>query len=406
MQPDNTPITSTSEQLVDSSQPGNFRGVWLCGLALVVSLGAAVAAHSLLILIGVITNLSFYGRIDTTLTSPVTHGLGGWVVVVPVAGSVLIALLARWGTRSILGHGIPEVMEQVLVNRSRISPQVALLKPIGSAISIGTGGPYGAEGPVIATGSALGSLIGQVLTLTAIERRVLLSSGAAAAMTMVFGSPVAATLLTVELLLFEFKARSLVPVMLAASLAQAVRYAWTGGGAVFPLGAALELDWQLWPSIGFIGLVAGIVAVSATAAAHGMEKLFSHFIRSWMLRPVLGGAAVGLIGLWQPHVFGASYDVIKDLLRGDAPVAVMLIICGCKLAAWVISLSSGTSGGTLAPMLIAGGGVGLLATMIAGAIGLPTVPPALAALTGMIAFFAGGTHAYIASVILGVEIHR
>lgn len=402
--PNYEPTTPAGTSAPDATISGPGRSVWLCGLALVVSVAASAAAHLLLMLIGLITNLSFFGRVDPRLTSPATHSLGPGVVLVPVLGSLLIVLLARWGTRGILGHGIPEVMEQVLVNRSRIAPRVALLKPIGSALSIGTGGPYGAEGPVIATGSALGSLIGQTLTLTAIERKVLLSAGAAAAMTAVFGSPVAATLLAVELLLFEFKASSLVPVMLAASLAQAIRIAWMGGGAVFPLGSEIELSWQTWPTLGLIGLLAGTAAVGANTAVHGIETVLARYIRSWMLRPVLGGLTVGLIGLWQPHVFGASYDVISELMRGDAPLAAMLLICGCKLAAWIISLGSGTSGGTLAPMLIAGGGVGLLANVIAAAVGLPSISPALAALAGMIAFFAGGSHAFIASIILGVEL--
>jgi H+/Cl- antiporter ClcA len=290
--------------------------------------------------------------------------MGAWVILVPAAGAVAIVLLARWGSRGILGHGIPEVMQQVLVNRSRITPRVALLKPVGSAISIGTGGPYGAEGPVIAMGSALGSLLGQTLTLTASERKVLLCAGGAAAMTAVFGSPLAATLLAVELLLFEFKARSLVPVMLAATLAQALRVAWGEPAAVFPLSGPVAASLHDWMPLALIGVAAGAMAVCAIAAVHQAEALFAR-IGSWMWRPIAGGLLVGLIGWWQPHVFGASYGVIADLLGARLPLSLVAVVCGCKLAAWVVSL---------------------------------------AALAGMVAFFAGGSRAFFASIVLAVEI--
>jgi H+/Cl- antiporter ClcA/CBS domain-containing protein len=394
-------MTVQSHAWVPASAP---RPLLLCALALSIAALATGGAHALLGLIGLITHGAFYGEVSDELVSPAGHRLGAWVILVPTLGALAIVALARWGTQGILGHGIPEVMEQVLVNRSRISPKVAFLKPVGSAISIGTGGPYGAEGPVIAMGSALGSLLGQVLTLTATERKILLCAGGAAAMTAVFGSPLAATLLAVELLLFEFKARSLVPVMLAATFAQALRVAWGEPAAVFPLGGPVAATLQDWLPLAVIGGAAGAVAVTSTAAVHKAEALFAKFGDSWMWRPVLGGMIVGIIGWWQPHVFGAGYDVIEGLLSGNFSLTAVATICACKLVAWVLSLGSGTSGGTLAPMLIVGGGVGVLASAAMGAVSAFHLSPAVAALAGMIAFFAGGSRAFFASIVLGVEV--
>ncbi|ATC63541.1 chloride channel protein [Nibricoccus aquaticus] len=386
------------------AQASAQRPVLLCVLALAIAGAATVAAHGLLALIGLITNAAFYGRVEMELVSPAGHGWGAWVIAVPVVGAVLIVALARWGTRGILGHGIPEVMEQVLTNRSRIAPRVALLKPVGSAISIGTGGPYGAEGPVIAMGGAIGSLLGQALTLTAVERKILLCAGGAAAMTAVFGSPLAATLLAVELLLFEFKARSLVPVMLAATFAQALRVAWGEAGAVFPMGEVGAVAFHDWLPLVAIGVVAGALAVAATAAVHGAEAIFAKLGGSWMWRPVVGGLIVGVIGWWQPRIFGAGYEEIAGLLGGHFSLMAVAVICGCKLAAWVISLGSGSSGGTLAPMLMVGGGVGVMTGALVERVGGVGVSPGLAALAGMVAFFAGGSRAFFASIVLGVEI--
>ena len=394
-------MSEESPGLIQASEP---RPLLLCALALLIAALATGAAHALLGSIGLITHAAFFGEVSHELISPAGHRLGAWVILIPAIGALAIVALARWGTRGILGHGIPEVMEQVLANRSRISPKVALLKPLGSAISIGTGGPYGAEGPVIAMGSALGSLLGQALTLTAVERKILLCAGGAAAMTAVFGSPLAGTLLAVELLLFEFKARSLVPVMLAATLAQALRVAWGEPAAVFPLGTPVVATLHEWLPLAVIGIVAGALAAASTTAVHQAEALFAKLGGSWMWRPVLGGLIVGVIGWWQPQVFGAGYDVIEGLLGGSFPLTAVAVICASKLVAWIISLGSGTSGGTLAPMLIAGGGVGVVTAAAIGEVSAVDLSPALAALAGMIAFFAGGSRAFFASIVLGVEI--
>ncbi|MFH1499812.1 MAG: chloride channel protein [Verrucomicrobiota bacterium] len=378
----------------------------LCLLALPVAGIATLAAHGLHTLIGVITNLAFYGRLSSEWTAASGHTRGAWVILVPAVGGGIIALLARYGSRAIIGHGIPEVMQQVLTNRSRIAPRVALLKPLSSAISIGTGGPYGAEGPVIATGGAIGSLLGQALTMTASERKILLAAGATAAMTAVFGSPVAATLLAVELLLFEFRARSVIPVAIAAAAAQSLRFSWGEPVALFPLAPpdVLHAPASSLLLFALIGVAAGVLAVLANHAVHLTERTFARMPINRMWHPVIGGLFVGLAGWWEPRIFGAGYEVIGSLLANDLTLPVIAVICGLKLVVWTVSLGSGTSGGTLAPMLVVGGGLGALIAAACNALGITAISPGLAALAGMIAFFAGGSRAFFASIVLGVEI--
>ncbi|CAM3048168.1 chloride channel protein [Rariglobus hedericola] len=382
------------------------RLILLAALALPLAGLATLAAHALHTLIALITQLAFYGRFSTAWVSPEAHTRGAWVILIPAVGGGLIALMARYGSKGIIGHGIPEVMQQVLANRSRIGPRVALLKPVSSAISIGTGGPYGAEGPVIATGGALGSLIGQALTMTASERKVLLAAGAAAAMTAIFGSPVAATLLAVELLLFEFRARSVIPVAIAAACAQALRFVWGEHAALFHLAVPDNLHAPASAVVVFaiIGMVAGVLAVATNHAVHKVEAGFARLPIHWMWCPVIGGFFVGLVGWFEPRVFGAGYSVIGSLLEGNFPLAVVGLVCGLKLLVWIVSLGSGTSGGTLAPMLVAGGGLGTLVAAACAGLPMATISPGLAALAGMVAFFAGGSRAFFASIVLGVEI--
>jgi H+/Cl- antiporter ClcA len=206
------------------------RVVFLSLIAIVIGLAASVVAQILLALIGLITNLCFYGQLTTQFLSPAANHLGLFVTIVPALGlgGVVVGLMARYGSEAIRGHGIPEVMEQILRNQSRIRPRVTFLKPLSAAIAIGTGGPFGAEGPIIATGGALGSLIGQLLKTTGDERKILLSAGAAAGMAATFGSPVLAILLAIELLLFEFRPRSLIPVAFACTAATALRLKFMG----------------------------------------------------------------------------------------------------------------------------------------------------------------------------------
>lgn len=399
-------MKASSTTATDGRPLSDKRLIILSALAVPVSVLSTLSAKLLLLLIAGITQLMFFGRWSLEWAEPGTAVRGAWVILIPAIGGGIIAVMARYGSRTIIGHGIPEVMQQILTNRSRISPKIAILKPLSSAISIGTGGPYGAEGPVIATGSAIGSLIGQVITITASERKTLLCAGAAAGMTAVFGCPVAATLLAVELLLFELNAKSIVPVAIAAAVAQALRFSSGEPSVLFPI---LTSDIQSSPLsstlvFALIGICAGVLAIAANAAVNRTEHAFTRLPTPWMWNPVIGGLAVGLLGWIEPRVFGASYGVIESLLRGDYTLMIVASVCFLKLLSWVVSLGSGTSGGTLAPMLVIGGGLGTLVGAACNAIAGIELSLGLAALAGMTAFFASGSRAVFASIILAVEI--
>jgi chloride channel protein, CIC family len=380
----------------------------VCGLAILIAVGAGLAARVLTALIGFFTNLAFYGRLSTAFTSPAGNHLGLGVLVVPVVGGVAVGLLARFGHAGIRGHGIPEAMEQILTNQSRIPARITVLKPVSAAIAIGTGGPFGAEGPIIATGGALGSVVGQVLRTTAAERKTLLAAGAAAGMAATFGSPVSAVLLAIELLLFEYRPRSVIPVALAAAAATGVRIAFKGSAPEFamPAGVAQPGDAALAGYI-VLGAVVGIVAVGATAVLYGIEDWFERLPIHWMWWPALGGIAVGVIGYLAPRTLGVGYENIRDFLSGSVAGRALLVLCVLKFLSWAIALGSGNSGGTLAPLFTVGGALG-------GAVGSGVAAvwpglgfdPRIAALVGMAAMFAGASRAFLASVVFAFETTR
>jgi H+/Cl- antiporter ClcA len=344
------------------------RLIWLSALAIPVGLLCAAVALFLQRLIGLFTNL-FYNLdlsipSDLSLVSPAQSTLPAWaLVLVPVLGGLIIGLMARYGSERIRGHGIPEALEAILIGQSRMSPLVAVLKPLSSAISIGSGGPFGAEGPIIMTGGACGSIFAQAFHLSAAERKTLLVAGAAGGMAATFGTPLAAVLLAVELLLFEWKPRSLVPVALASAVAALARpYLDLGAAPLFPVplhGAAI--DWEEMFSSVIIGVLAGIMALLLTLAVYAAEDAFHRLPIHWMWWPAIGGLAVGLGGLIQPRALGVGYDIIEQLLQGDYPraLAVLMVV---KCLIWAIALGSGTSGGVLAPLLIMGGAMGALAS--------------------------------------------
>lgn len=374
------------------------------GLALLLAGVAALVAQLLTRIIGLVTNAAFYGRFSTSFVDPAGHQLGAKVLVVPVIGGVLIGFMARYGSKAIRGHGIPEAMEQVLTNESRIPPRMTFLKPISAALSIGTGGPFGAEGPIIATGGALGSLVGQLLHTTASERKTLLAAGAAAGMSATFGSPVSAVVLAIELLLFEYRARSLVPVALAAATASAIRAAFVGTAPAFPLpvfgaptGAAIAL-------YVLVGAIMGVAAVLVTKAVYGIEDAFEKLPIHWMWWPALGGIAVGVVGLVEPLTMGVGYSNIENIVGGHFGVGLIATLTILKFVSWSISLGSGTSGGTLAPLFTIGGGLGaLIGTGLAVLLPHAGVDPRMAALVGMAAMFAGASRALLASVVFAFE---
>jgi CIC family chloride channel protein len=383
------------------------RVVFICGLAIVVALAAGGIAQLLTRLIGLFTNLFFYGRLSATFVSPAGNHLGKWVIVVPVVGGVLVGLLARYGSRAIRGHGIPEAMEQVLTNESRIPARVTFLKPLSAALSIGTGGPFGAEGPIIATGGALGSLLGQWVHTNPQERKTLLAAGAAAGMAATFGSPVSAVLLAVELLLFEYRPRSLIPVSLAAAVATAVRYTFVGSGAVFPMHDLQQPTGGALAAYIGIGALVGVAAVLVTRAVYAVEDGFEKLPIHWMWWPALGAIAVGVVGYFAPRTMGVGYDNIEGIVGGTITGWAMVWLCAMKLVSWSISLGSGTSGGTLAPLFTIGGGLGaVLGVGVAALLPSLGVDPRIAALVGMASIFAGASRALLTSVVFAFETTR
>ncbi len=380
------------------------RVLLIATVATVIAVAAALIARVLTALIGVVTNLAFYGRWSTEFSSPAGNHLGAWVIVIPVIGGLIVGAMARWGSQAIRGHGIPEAMEQVLLNQSKIAPRITFLKPISSAIAIGTGGPFGAEGPIIATGGALGSFVGQVLRVTAVERKVLLAAGAAAGMAAVFGSPVSAVILAVELLLFELKPRSLIPVALAAVAATGVRYAMVGSAPVFPLPGVAEPGGAALACYVLLGALIGLVSVGATRVVYGIEDAFEKLPVHWMWWPAIGGVAVGVIGWYAPLTLGVGYTTIEAILAGNFGATALLTLCVMKFLSWSIALGSGTSGGTLAPLFTIGGALGAVIGMglVAFAPQLG-VDPRIAALVGMAAIFAGASRALLTSVVFAFE---
>jgi H+/Cl- antiporter ClcA/CBS domain-containing protein len=328
-------------------------------LAIGIGLLSAYVALVLLRLIGIFTNLFFYHRWGTALVSPAANTLGAWELAVPVVGALVIGLMARYGSERIRGHGIPEAIEAILINGSKVEPKVAILKPLSSAISIGSGGPFGAEGPIIMTGAAFGSMIAQFFHLTAAERKTLLVAGAAGGMSATFASPVAAVLLAVELLLFEWKPRSLVPVALASVAAAATRRHILGMGPLFPVpahAAFIGVNGLLGCVVA--GIAAGALSALLTLAVYASEDLFKRLPIHWMWWPALGGLAIGAGGLVFPQALGVGYDTIGALLAGDVPLRIIGGVLLVKSLMWAISLGSGTSGGVLAPLLMMGGALG------------------------------------------------
>jgi len=389
------------------SERAQFRIVLMSFLAAGVGLLAGVVAYILYKLIGLFTNLFFFHEWSTKFRSVGGHHLGWWVILVPVAGGLVVGVMAKYGSSKIKGHGIPEAMEAVLVNRSRIEPKLALLKPISAAIAIGTGGPFGAEGPIIQTGGALGSLVGQVLHTTAVERKVLLACGAAAGMSATFNTPIAGVILAIELLLFEFKARSFIPLVIASTLATAVHMQLLGPGPMFSVS---EVDFGIPHALPFylvLGPVCGIAAVLLSKALYWVEDTFEKLPVDELWWPAIGALFLGIIGFFVPRVLGVGYDTIGDILNGNLAWKLLLIVMLAKFAALVISLGSGTSGGLLAPTFMWSAAMGGLFAMIANHV-FPSahLSPGAFALVAMGAVFGAASRATFSFIIFAFEITR
>ena len=384
--------------------PVNKRVLYLSIQVIINAIVIGVVAKGLVYLIDLITNLSFYGRFSFEPASPAGNHLGVLVVLVPIGGAILVGLMARYGSPAIKGHGIPEAMEKIILEDSKIPPAITFLKPLSAAISIGTGGPFGAEGPIIATGGAFGSLTGQLIHISSSERKIVLAAGACAGMSAIFGSPLAAVLLAVELLLFEFSPRSIIPVALGCITGAGMHILLFGNEPVFTMPAIPV------PSAGplaiyvLFGLIIGIVASLVSRSVYAVEDLFEKLPIHWMWWPALGAVAIGVIGYFAPHTMGVGYDNIRYLLSGSWSFALLFSLCLLKYLSWVISLGSGTSGGTLAPLFTIGGGLGaLLGTAALHFFPGLGINMATAALIGMAAMFAGASRALLTSVVFALE---
>ena len=373
-----------------------------------LSIGVAIAisliAKVLIYLIDLVTNIAFYGTFDFEFHSPAENQLGLWVIVIPAIGGVLVGLMALYGSKAIRGHGIPEAMEQILTNQSKIKPSIAFLKPISAAIAIGTGGPFGAEGPIIATGGAFGSTLGQLLKITSNERKIILAAGATAGMSAIFGTPVAAIFLAIELLLFEFSPKAILPVALACITGAAGHHLLFESGPVFPMPDLTTPSNLALGIYSFIGIVLGVISMGLTKAVYYIEDAFEKLPVHWMWWPAIGGLAVGIIGYFAPHTLGVGYENITSMLSGTVPMTLMLSLCFFKFLSWAIALGSGTSGGTLAPLLTIGGAAGaILGSLILSFFPDSGITIPMAALIGMSSMFAGASRAYLTSITFALE---
>lgn len=384
------------------------RRVWLlCAMALVIGSGAATLAVFLLHAIAFATNLFYYHRLSFAMVGPAGGVWPRWITPwIPVAGGILVGLMARYGSDRIRGHGIPEAIEAILLRGAHVEPKVAVLKPLSAAIAIGSGGPFGAEGPIIMTGGAFGSLVAQWLKLTDAERTTLLVAGAAAGMSATFAAPIAAILLAVELLLFEWRPRSLIPVAVASVTAGALRISWLGAGPLFPVQLQGEVDLGSLLLIAVpLGMTVGVAAAMLSRLMYGLEDQFEHICGRlrihWMWWPAIGGLGVGLGGLFFPRGLGVGYDNIAEVLRGDAPLALLAGILVAKSLMWAVSLSSGTSGGVLAPLLMIGAAIGETGARMAH---LPGELQGIWALMGMGAMLSGALGVPLTAILFSLEL--
>jgi len=369
-------------------------------LAMGIGVLCAFVALALLRLIGLFTNVFYFGRWSTAMVSPAGNHLGLFSVLVPIGGALIIGVMARYGSERIRGHGIPEAIEAILINGSRVEPKVALLKPLSSAISIGSGGPFGAEGPIIMTGGAFGSMIAQLFKLTSAERKTLLVAGAAGGMSATFASPVAAVLLAVELLLFEWKPRSLIPVALASAVAAVARRYILGFGPLFPVPEhPLFIGPKGLLGCALVGILAGGLSALLTISVYASEDAFQKLKIHWMWWPAIGGLAIGLGGLIFPQALGVGYDTIGALLQGNVTTGVILGVLLVKWFIWAVSLGSGTSGGVLAPLLMMGGALGGLEAMF-----LPHEGVGFWPLISMGAILGGTMRSPFTSVVFAFEL--
>jgi chloride channel protein, CIC family len=392
---------------VPPEQSAGYRIGLISLLAALIGVLAGIIAYILYDLIGLFTNLAFYHQWSFHFRSPEHTQIGAWVILVPVIGGLIVGFMAKYGSEKIKGHGIPEAMEAVLLSRSRIEAKVAILKPLSAAIAIGTGGPFGAEGPIIQTGGAFGSLVGQMISTTASERKVLLACGAGAGMAATFNTPIAGVILAIELLLFEFRSRSFIPLVIASTLATSVRSILLGQRSMFSMG---NVDFNVLRGLPFyvlLGLLCGVAAVGFTKFLYWVEDLFDRLPIDDLWHPAIGALGLGIIGLFVPRVLGVGYDTISDILNNDLALKLLILIAVFKALALVISLGSGTSGGLLAPMFMSSAALGGVFAMAMNFI-FPAahLSPGAYALVAMAAVFGAASRATFAFIVFAFEITR
>jgi len=398
---------STGVASVQSGDAAGFRLEFISLLAAGIGLLAGVIAYVLYNLIGLITNLAFYHQFSTRFRSPEANHLGGWVILLPVAGGLIVGFMAKFGSSKIKGHGIPEAMEAVLTSRSRIEAKVAILKPISAAIAIGTGGPFGAEGPIIQTGGAVGSLIGQFISTTASERKVLLACGAGAGMAATFNTPLSGVILAIELLLLEFRARSFIPLVISTTLATSVRILLLGSGAMFHFSG---VDFGIPSGLPYylvLGGMCGFAAIGLTKFLYWVEDLFDHLPLNDLWHPAIGALGFGIIGFFVPRVLGVGYDTISGILNNQFTLHILIVLLVFKALAMVISLGSGTSGGLLAPTFMSSAAMGgAFAMVINYFIPSAHLSPGAYALVAMGAVFGAASRSTFAFIVFAFEITR
>ncbi len=389
------------------SQTAGYRIGFISLLAALIGVLAGIIAYILYDLIGLFTNLAYYHTWSIHFRSPEHTTIGAWVILMPVVGGLIVGVMAKYGTDKIKGHGIPEAMEAVLTSRSRIEAKVAILKPLSAAIAIGTGGPFGAEGPIIQTGGAVGSLVGQFLSTTASERKVLLACGAGAGMAATFNTPIAGVILAIELLLFEFRSRSFIPLVIASTLATSVRAVLLGQRSMFTIGNTNFDVLHGLPFYLLLGVISGVVAIGFTKLLYWVEDQFERIPIDDLWHPAIGALGLGIIGFFVPRVLGVGYDTISDILNNSLTLKLLILIAVFKALALVISLGSGTSGGLLAPMFMSSAAMGGVFAVVVNHI-FPSLhlSPGAYALVAMAAVFGAASRATFAFIVFAFEITR
>lgn len=395
------------KRTLEALPPATFRIGWISILAALLGILAGIIAYLLYDLIGLFTNLTYYHEWSFHFRSPENTAIGPWIILMPVIGGLIVGVMAKYGSSKIKGHGIPEAMEAVLTTRSRIEARVAILKPLSAAIAIGTGGPFGAEGPIIQTGGAFGSLVGQLVSTTAAERKVLLACGAGAGMAATFNTPIAGVILAIELLLFEFRARSFIPLVISCTLATSVRSILLGQKSMFGMG---NVNFDVIHGLPFyvvLGLVCGVAAIGFTKLLYWVEDRFDALPIDDLWHPAIGALALGIIGFFVPRVLGVGYDTISDILNNNLALKLLILIAVFKALALVISLGSGTSGGLLAPMFMSSAALGgVFAICVNRIFPGAHLSPGAYALVAMAAVFGAASRATFAFIVFAFEITR